>query len=278
MARPMLGAARWLYQRPGARRLMVELREEFDDRVCAVPGDRPILLHVTSRMEHQRASSVLTKEPDTITWLDQLRSGDLFVDIGANVGVYTLYAAIKRGADVIAFEPEAQNFAALNRNLLTNRVGDRVSAWPLALSDHNGLTRLNLADMTVGGSHHVAGTPIDEWGRPFIPRHVQGSVAMSLDTALESVASGKCPRFVKIDIDGGEEAVLAGMSRVLADRRLEQVLVEMPADATAAPQLHERFEAAGFQYRAPQMTYKGRGNAVFTRHERAESHRDQVDR
>jgi FkbM family methyltransferase len=265
MARPMLGAVRWLYQRPGARRLIVELREEFDDRVCAVPGDRPILLHVTSRMEHQRASAFLTKEPDTIAWLDQLRPGDLFVDIGANVGVYTLYAAIKCGATVLAFEPEAQNFAALNRNLLANEVGDRVSAWPLAVSDHNGLTQLNLSAMTAGGSHHAAGAPVDERGQAFTPRYVQGSVAMTLDMALDSLAPGKCPRFVKIDIDGGEEAVISGMVRLVADARLEQILIEMPAEHPESTPLYRHLQGAGFRHRGSESTYKGRGNSIFER-------------
>jgi hypothetical protein len=90
---------------------------------------------------------------------------------------------------------------------------------------------------------------------------------MPLDAALESVAPGTCPRFIKIDIDGGEEAVLAGMTRLLADQRLEQVLLEMPADVAEAPRLYQRLATAGFAYRAPQSTYKGRGNVIFVRRE-----------
>lgn len=265
MAQPVLGLAHWLYRREGTRRLMVELRESFDDRVCALAGNNPIVFHVASRMEHQRASSVLSKEPETIAWLNDLCPGDLFVDVGANIGVYTLYAAIKRNAKVVAFEPEAQNFAALNRNIAANGVAHSVSAWPFALSDHSGPTTLSLSTLTSGGSHHTAGTAIDEWGKPFSPKHVQGSVAMTLDDAIEAIVPGQCPRFVKVDIDGGEDAVLAGMTKLLNDARLEQILMEMSAERTQAPAVHELMRRAGFAYHHPQTVYKGRGNAIFAR-------------
>src|SRR5215510_9943048 len=57
-----------------------------------------------------RAKSVLTKEPDTIRWIDSFDRSDVFWDVGANVGVFSLYAARSRGVRVLAFEPSADNY------------------------------------------------------------------------------------------------------------------------------------------------------------------------
>lgn len=84
LAAPFLRLAHWCYQSPATRRLMVELRESFDDRATAHSGDYSIVLRGGTRMEHQRAIGLLSKESDTIAWPDELLPGDLFVDIVAN--------------------------------------------------------------------------------------------------------------------------------------------------------------------------------------------------
>lgn len=264
IARPLINIGQWFYRHPAVRRLMIEFREEFDDRV-AVLSNPPLSLHVASRMENQRAVTFLSKEPDTITWLDQLRKDDLFVDIGANIGVYTLYAATKCDAHVIAFEPEAQNFAALIRNLATNPGGNRVDPWPIAVSDATRPVHLFLSGIQTGGSHHTAGAPIDELGRPFKPHYVQGTMAMALDEALDVIAKGRCPRFIKVDVDGNEALVVAGMQKILGDRRLEQILIEMAAEPSDAPELYAQLASAGFAARSPEWINKGRGNVIFVR-------------
>ena len=73
-----------------------------------------------------------TKEKDTIAWIDSMQPGETFIDIGANMGIYTIYAA-KRGLKVIAFEPEAQNYALLCRSIMINELD--VQAYCVALSD-----------------------------------------------------------------------------------------------------------------------------------------------
>ena len=81
-------------------------------KTCSVRG-LSIDLLVTSEIEHYRADTYASKEPDTLDWLDaELNDEDVFFDIGANIGVYSLYAAaLNAGCRVFAFEPEAQNFA-----------------------------------------------------------------------------------------------------------------------------------------------------------------------
>ena len=79
-------------------------REKFDGLVFDTP----------SPLAQWRGRTHLTKEPETIAWIDGFNEGDVFYDIGANIGVYSLYAAFKKKTQVFAFEPSPFNFATLS--------------------------------------------------------------------------------------------------------------------------------------------------------------------
>jgi tRNA G46 methylase TrmB len=88
---------------------------------CYVRG-LTIRASVSSEIEEFRVNTYSTKEPDTLDWIDaNLRDGDIVFDIGANIGLYTLYAAKRNPrCTVYAFEPAFQNFASLCRNIALN--------------------------------------------------------------------------------------------------------------------------------------------------------------
>ena len=95
-----------------------------------------IHLQLTSRDEFHRLRSC-EKEPWTVRWIEEyLEPGEVLYDVGANVGAYSLIAAVGvPGSRVVAFEPGPANFAALCANLELNAVVERVIAVPLALGD-----------------------------------------------------------------------------------------------------------------------------------------------
>ena len=68
-----------------------------------------------------------------------MKSGDVFYDIGAASGVYSLYAALDPDIEVFSFEPNALSFSLLMENIKTNRLGN-IRAYCLALSDSNKQT------------------------------------------------------------------------------------------------------------------------------------------
>src|SRR6266446_5011490 len=84
-----------------------------------------------------RTQTLLTKEPQTIAWIDAMEHGAILWDIGANVGCYSLYAA-KRGLRVIAFEPSAANYAVLIRNIRLNQMQLPIDAYCIALGAWSG--------------------------------------------------------------------------------------------------------------------------------------------
>lgn len=142
--------------------------------------------------------------------LHLLRPGDVFVDVGANVGSYTILTSRVCGTTGIAFEPAPETRRALRRNLQVNGVEDQVTAAEMALGDCEGEVGFTIGQDT---TNRIA--PAD--GRP--------SRTVRLGT-LDGVLADTPPTMRKIDVEGFEATVLAGGAQTLARPSLCAVQVE----------------------------------------------------
>lgn len=172
-----------------------------------------------------QAENLFTKEPETIDWIAQIPPGAVLWDVGANVGSYALYAAL-RGARVIAFEPSAANYYLLNRNIALNRLEERISAYCLALTDQSRLDQLYLSSLEIGEALHSFGQTTDWRAKAFTPSASQAAVGQSIDGLL-GVFTLPFPAYLKIDVDGIEDQIIQGARHTLADPRLRSALVEV---------------------------------------------------
>jgi FkbM family methyltransferase len=198
-----------------------------------------------NRMVSWRARTFLSKEPETIEWIDTFGPGDVLFDIGANIGLYTVYAA-SRSVRVVAFEPESQNYALINQNVFLNGLGDRVKCLAIALSDRSGVDYIYLSRFRAGESLHAFGDPLDWQQRPFNPSFQQGSVSFSLDRFLE-FQPDPFPTHIKIDVDGIEAKIIRGAAHTLRDRRLRSLLVEFDGASADDRDAIAEVERAGFR-------------------------------
>lgn len=172
------------------------------------PGHNPV----------DRAFQLYSKEPDTIDWLERVSETDVLWDIGANVGMYTLYAA-RKGARVCAFEPEVSNCWILNRNLDLNDLHGLVTPLNVALSDQTGLAEFALSKTTSGTAKHQ-GLEGDATSRS------KGRTVMAFTGQDVCRLFGlPKPNFVKIDVDGHELSVVRGLD--LDDPGLKSLQVEL---------------------------------------------------
>src|SRR5437660_1506562 len=125
-----------------------------------------------------RVQTLFTKEPGTIDWIESFAPGEVFVDVGANIGIYSLYAGVAAGAEVYAFEPESQNYAELYRNILLNQAHRSITAYCAAIGDQPvQVSSLLLRDFATGYSFHDFGEPSRNYAAE--TRFRQGSVAFS---------------------------------------------------------------------------------------------------
>lgn len=143
-----------------------------------------------------------------------LRSGDLFADVGANIGAYTVLAAGACGAIVSAAEPDPATFVALRDNVRLNGISDRVTLANAAVGAVCGLARFAVGRDTLG---HVV--------RPGEP-HDSETAPVEV-TTLDRMFEDRTPTLIKIDVEGFEEEVLRGGSRVLASTDLAAIMMEI---------------------------------------------------
>ena len=216
-----------------------------------------------SAFTYLRAQSIYKKEPWTLEWIAGFKPGEILVDCGANVGMYTIWAAATRRARVYAFEPEAQNYALLNRNILLNGLTESVSAYCLGLSDESGLSVLHMFDLRAGGSCHSVGEALDFKHEPMTGvAFRQGCVAATLD---ELVAAGKIPvpNHIKIDVDGFEPKVIDGARRTLENPAVKSLLIETNPQLEDHRAMVSALNAKGFAHDPAQVERAKRKEGAF---------------
>jgi FkbM family methyltransferase len=231
---------------------------ELEYGVIHVDG-RQMRFATTGSSSRKRLRTLFSKEPITLAWIYTFADGETLYDIGANVGMYTIYAAIARGAAVYAFEPEALNYAELNKNIYLNDLHGRVLAYCLALSDVDKLDRLLLSDFGLGISYHDfeenSWTGDKEfaadWKVSRENRRAQGCMGRRLDSL---VAEGlPAPEHIKIDVDGLEHRVVEGMIETLKHPQLKTVLIEINFDNPKNLAIVDTMAELGWRYSWEQL-------------------------
>jgi FkbM family methyltransferase len=146
--------------------------------------------------------------------LHLLREEDLFVDVGANIGSYTVLAAAVGGANSISIEPVPSAFAHLMRNINLNGVRAKVDARNLAVGSKAGSIKFTSAQDSV--NHVVAEDEMWE----------DGVIEVEVRT-LDEIVGQSHPTLIKIDVEGYEPEVIAGAADTLAQDSLLAVIVEL---------------------------------------------------
>ena len=186
--------------------------------------DADIYLRVLSKAERERLKAC-AKEPFTVEWIHRwVQPGDVLYDIGANVGAYSLVAARKPGggARVFAFEPGYANLSSLCANIVLNQAADLITPLPIALAGTTGLDVFGLRALEPGRARHTLGS--DASDADVLYR--QPVMTFRLDELIERFGL-PAPNHIKLDVDGGELAVLEGAARALALPSLRSMLVEV---------------------------------------------------
>ena len=170
-----------------------------------------------SAIEERRAVSLFHKETGTVAWLrDNVKPGQVFVDVGANVGLYTVLAAqlVGRTGKVFAFEPHAVNFGSLMENIALNGLEEACVPISTALSNEPGFLPFHYASLTAGSSMSQLGLKVDPDGREVDKGVAELKAATSLDYLVANGAVSS-PHHIKIDVDGIEACIVDGMREIL---------------------------------------------------------------
>ena len=173
-----------------------------------------------------RYKYLYSKEPYTIKWLTQLTEDDCLWDVGANIGIYSVFAAVCQNCKVVAVEPGAGNYYLLNENIRVNDLQHRVSALPFALASETKIGPLFMHSTRPGDAiNQITGT-VDDRGNTFTPAMEQ-QVLMVTGLELVERFGIPFPTAIKIDVDGAEVPVLEGLKPLLGNPQLQRVTIEV---------------------------------------------------
>ncbi|MER8639771.1 FkbM family methyltransferase [Mesorhizobium sp. M1273] len=181
-----------------------------------------------------------------------LRRGDLFFDVGSNVGTYSVLASGVCGATTWAFEPHPETVLRLERNVAINHLSDRIKIYQLALGSEAaevsftiGLDTMNKVSNDGTGSLKVIQKPLD------------------------ALVNDAFPIMIKVDVEGYEEDVVRGALSVLANSHLRVVELETVTPWTLKTMKDHGFEQAYYnpilRTLSSQSNFAGPSNTTFIR-------------
>jgi FkbM family methyltransferase len=190
------------------------VRHQGVELAFAVPND----------INHFRVNTFSTKEPETLEWIDAIPQGSVFWDIGANVGLYSCYAAKARGCRVFSFEPSVFNTELLARNIFLNQLTDQVTIVSLPLSNRLAFSTLNMTTTEWGGAMSTFGEDYGYNGQALCEIFKFPTIGVSMVDAVELLGISK-PDFIKMDVDGIEHLILQGGASIL--KNIKGILIEI---------------------------------------------------
>ena len=195
----------------------------------------------------ERARTLSTKEPETLDWIDGLSENKVLYDVGANIGIYSIYAALRhQNLKVYAIEPSVYNLELLQRNIALNNLEDRVTIIPLALNSVDGVNKLNYTTDTWGGAWASFGQTYNRVGKPL---EILGNYSMAGTTldSLHGALNIEMPDAIKMDVDGIEHLILRGATK-LKFAMLENIIIEVNTDFEEnAEQVHKCLAASNWK-------------------------------
>jgi FkbM family methyltransferase len=179
---------------------------------------------VPNRLNQFRIETFATKEPETLEWLDTIPRGAVLWDVGANIGLYTCYAAKARGCRVFAFEPSVFNLELLARNIFLNSLTSQATIVPLPLADALSMSTLNMTTTERGGAMSSFGQSYGHDGHTLHKMFEFRTVGISMVDAHTLLGIPQ-PDYIKMDVDGIEHLILKGGAPIL--RNVVGLLVEI---------------------------------------------------
>ncbi len=145
-----------------------------------------------------------------------LRPNDIFFDIGANVGSYTILASGHCKAKTFCFEPIPTTFEALRKNIVSNGIENLVKAKNIGLGEKESTLVFTKKMDTV---NHVM------FNYDYTAK--EDSIEVKVHTADSILTETDCPSLIKIDVEGFETSVLNGMSSILGNEKLKGIIIEL---------------------------------------------------
>ena len=227
-----------------------------------ISNNQEIQFYIPSLISAYRAKTFFSKEPDTIDWIKKKGGADkILYDVGANMGIYSIYYAKMFKSNVYAFEPSFKNLDLLVKNINLNLLADKVHAISNPLSKNFIFSNF----FQIKSSPGFAGATFNDnlVKKNMITKDTNGStesleyttLGLSIDnlTALNLI---KKPDLLKIDVDGNELDVIEGCRKTIEQSNTISILIETRQETEI--NIKKEFEILGLK-----KSNKSRNNEIW---------------
>ncbi len=177
-----------------------------------------------------RIDTFYSKEPETLDWINSFENNEktIFWDIGANIGLYSIYNALKNDkSTTYAFEPSTSNLRVLSRNISINNLEQKIKIFTNPLTDKsNKFLLMQENDFYEGGALNTFGENFNYEGKKKNFKMKYSLMGVSINHILNNQILS-VPTHIKIDVDGIEHLILEGANEFLKDEKLKTISVEI---------------------------------------------------
>jgi len=199
--------------------------EKISDKNIKISHNKINLnFYIPNRLCYYRVKSFSTKEPETLLWIDGFKENEVFWDIGSNVGLYSCYAGMKN-INVFSFEPSVFNLEILAKNIFKNKLENRVTIIPIALSDDNKIQLFNMSNVNYGGAMSGLSENIYDQDANLLKKIFKYKLLTIGGKKFRELWNLQKPDHIKIDVDGIEYLILKNLDGTLENTK--SILVEV---------------------------------------------------
>lgn len=242
-------------------RIVDKLKEEY---TIVNLNNKELKFYTPSYISRWRASNIYTKEPETIEWIKKFQTKNnkiIFWDIGANVGIYSIYAAsCHETIQIYAHEPNFKNLSLLSKNISINNFQNIININQMPLGE--GSLKLDTffeGEETEGGANSSFKELVSHSNNNY--KIIGTNINFLLNNEIFEY-----PNYIKIDIDGLEDLVLNSADKALSYFELESILIETDLSNTNTyNNVHQRLEQFGFKLLSKHLCTNNIYNLIYVK-------------
>ena len=192
--------------------------------------DKEIKFFVPNKLLNWRVDTFFTKEPETLEWIDNFEKKEnlIFWDIGANIGLYSIYNSIKNPkSTTIAFEPSSSNLRVLTRNISINNLEKNIKVISMPLTNKKNIFQeMKEGQFIEGGAMNSFGEKFDFEGKEFQTTMKYNLLGTTMNYFIENHIL-ETPDYIKVDVDGIEHLILEGGDKFLNNQKVKSLSIEI---------------------------------------------------
>ena len=185
------------------------------------------LLHTPNQTCAFRHETFSSKEPELLELIDEYGGDGAFYDVGANIGIYSIYYAKNNNGNVYSFEPSVFNLRQLAKNIMINNLENQINIISNPLSGKSGFAAFRSGGTNEGGALSSFGVEYGHDGKTLNSDFEYRIIGFTLDDLIKQKVIIEPPRLMKIDVDGIEHLILSGAKNTLASKSLKSIIIEV---------------------------------------------------